>query len=269
MKSSVDIAVEAMRQSNPVPDPGSLADVMMRPEVFLTTTKETTPAMSTTQQATHPPTGETPHRRRNLTALVAAFAVVLVVGAIIALLAAAQTQEPATPSDVTRAFIDARNAGDGEASSAMLSEDAKIDEVGAATIAALASKTEWFGAVGWEWTLVDCEERPALAGTQVQCTYAHDNAWSRALGMDQINDGGTFTFVVADGTINSFVHGWQQQTFSPAVWEVFVTWVRDNHVDQLPVILADECCTAITTPEANAVWQELTAEYVAEVEANS
>jgi hypothetical protein len=35
------------------------------------------------------------------------------------------------------------------------------------------------------------------------------------------------------------------------------------------VILADECCTAITTPEANAVWQELTAEYVAEVEANS
>ena len=62
MKSSVDIAVEAMRQSNPVPDPASLADVMMRPEVFLTTTKETKPAMSTTQQATHP----RPEKRRTV-----------------------------------------------------------------------------------------------------------------------------------------------------------------------------------------------------------
>jgi len=269
MNSSVDIAVEAMRQSNPVPDPASLADVMMRPEVFLTTTKETTPAMSTTQQTTHPPTGETPHRRRNLTALVAAFAVVLVVGAIVALLAAAQTQESATPTDVTQAFIDARNAGDGESASAMLSEGAKIDDTGANTKVALASKTEWFGAVGWEWTIVDCEESPALAGTQVHCTYAHDNAWSRAVGLDQVNDGGTFTFVVADGTINSFFHDWQQTTFSPAVWEVFIPWVRDNHADQIPVILSDECCTAITTAEANAVWQELTEEYVAEIEANS
>ena len=269
MKSSVAIAVEAMRQSNPVPDPASLGSVMMRREVFLTTSKETTPAMSTTQQTTRPPTGETPHRRRNLTALVAAFAVVLVVGAIIALLAATQTQEPATPADVTQAFIDARNAGDGVATAAMLSEGSKIDEVGAATNDALASKTEWFGAVGWEWTLVDCQESPALAGTQVRCSYAHDNAWSRALGLNEINDGGTFTFVVADGTINSFVHDWQQTTFSPAVWEVFVPWVRDNHSDQIPVILADECCTAITTAEANTVWLELTAEYVSEVEANS
>jgi hypothetical protein len=269
MKSSVDIAVEAMRQSNPVPDPASLADVMMRPEVFLTTTKETTPAMSTTQQATHPPTGETPHRRRNLTALVAAFALVLVVGAIIALLAATQTQEPATPTDVTQAFIDARNAGDGESLSAMLSEGAFIYGSGADSSATLASQAEWFGAVGWEWTLVDCEEGPGSAETQVHCSYAHDNAWSRALGMEQINDGGAFTFVVADGTIKSFVHDWQQTTFSPAVWVVFVTWVRDNHIEQLPVILSDECCTAITTAEANAVWQELTAEFVAEVEANS
>ena len=269
MKPSVDIAVAAMRQSNPVPDPASLADVMMRPEVFLTTTKETTPAMATTQQTTHPPTREAPHRRRNLTALVAAFAAVLVVGAIVALLAGAQTQEPATPADITQAFIDARNAGDGESTSAMLSEGAEIDETGADTNAALSSKTNWFGAVGWQWTLVDCEESPALAGTQVLCSYAHDNAWSRALGMEQINDGGTFTLVVADGTINSFAHDWRQETFSPAVWEVFVPWVRDNHSDQIPVILSDECCTAITTPEANTVWRELTAEYVAEVEANS
>ena len=269
MKSSVDIAVEAMRQSNPVPDPASLADVMMRPEVFLTTTKETPAIMDTTQRTTHAQTREAPRRRRNLTALVAGFVVVLVVGAVLALLATTQTQEPATPADITQAFIDARNAGDGEATSAMLSEAAEIDDTNAATSAALASKTNWFGAVGWEWTLVDCEETPALAGTQVHCSYAHDNAWSRALGLEQINDGGTFTFVVADGTINSFVHDWQQATFSPAVWEVFVPWVHENHSNQVQVILTDECCTAITTPEANAVWQELTAEYVAEVEANS
>jgi len=269
VKSSVDIAVEVMRQSNPVPNPASLADVMMRPEVFLTTTKETTPAMDTTQQTAHPPTREAPHRRRNLTALVAAFAVVLVVGAIIALLAATRTQEPATPADVTQAFIDARNAGDGGSVAAMLSEGADISDTFADTDAALAAKTDWLGAVGWQWTLIDCEESLALAGTQVRCGYAHDNAWSRALGMHQFNDGGTFTFVVADGTINSFVHDWQQGTFSPAVWEVFIPWVRDNHADQIPVILSDECCTAITTAEANAVWRELTEEYVAEVDANS
>lgn len=267
MKYTMDTAVDALDRANPVPDPQSLADAMARASVFLAT--ERTDTMDTKEQtATKQPS---PNRNRGLIAAIAAFAVVVLLGAISLVALNANSQEVAagdTPQDTVDAFIAARNAGDVETSLELLAEGAVINEDNQATDEqSYADMVAWLGALGWEWEIVECEETAVSANeTRLSCSYEHNNAWGRALGVGPFNDGGSLDFTVEGGEITSFTHYWLNTTFSPQVWEVFGDWMLKNHVELSNVILSDGCCTPIRTSAAVTVWRTLTEEYVAELE---
>jgi len=85
VNNAIDNALEAIRQANPVPDPVDLADAMLRSEVFLTTTKETMMSVDK-DQSIHQTAADRPsRRRRNILALVGAFAVTVVAIALVAI----------------------------------------------------------------------------------------------------------------------------------------------------------------------------------------
>jgi hypothetical protein len=116
VNSAIDLALEAIRQANPVPDPVDLADAMLRSDVFLTTTKETLMSLDTDQ-----PTHQTPERspsgsRRNRLALVGALVVAVVAVAVVATVNTGNDMPPAITSDDPAAaieqYIAAYNSGD-------------------------------------------------------------------------------------------------------------------------------------------------------------
>jgi hypothetical protein len=103
VNNAIDNALEAIRHANPVPDPVDLADAMLRSDVFLTTTKETSMSIDTDQPTHEMPPHRPSGRRRKLLALVGAFAmaVVVVVGSGV-LLASGDGDDPspAAPASV-------------------------------------------------------------------------------------------------------------------------------------------------------------------------
>lgn len=84
MSSTIDNALEAMRHANPVPDQVELADAMLRSSVFLTATKETTVGIDTKQSTHQQPPSKQRRSRRNVMALVGAFAVAVIAVAAVA-----------------------------------------------------------------------------------------------------------------------------------------------------------------------------------------
>jgi ketosteroid isomerase-like protein len=130
MSFVVDEAVEAMRRANPVPDPMSLGDDLDRTGVFPTHTRETQRIMDTKQQTATEPTDNHPHRQRNLGILAAAFAVVIVVGGIVALVNSQDQTSASSQGNEAETVIllheEYRSVGDVDALIALYAEDAVV-----------------------------------------------------------------------------------------------------------------------------------------------
>ena len=211
-----------------------------------------------------PDEGRSP--RGGLRIAVAAFVAVLLVGAAaIFVLQANDDQSAAAPEDVTTEFIEAQNAGDGAAVLALFAPGASVEDGPAVDTSELVSRIDWYSALEWDWTPTECTESTAGAATTVTCSYTHENAWTRALGVGPY-DAGEATYVVESGLITSYVYEfiYEETGFSRDVWEVFVRWQRSNHPDETPTILPDYCCTPAWTPEAVVLWAEFTEEFVTE-----
>jgi hypothetical protein len=257
-----DAAVRVMRDANPVPDPVSLANAMENSAVFLDVTKEAT------QMDTYEETNKKPDEGRSpgggLRIAVAAFVAVLLVGAAaIFLLQANDDQSAAAPEDVTTEFIEAQNAGDSAAVLALFAPGATVDDAGAVDVSGFVSRVDWYSALEWDWTPTECTESTSGAATTVTCSYTHENAWTRALGVGPY-DAGEVTYVVESGLITSYVYEFDETGFSDDVWDVFLRWLRLNHPEERFTIVPDGCCTPAWTPEAVVLWAEFTEEFVAE-----
>ncbi len=130
MSNAIDIALEAMRHANPVPDQVELADAMLRSSVFLTATKETSMSIDADQPThkTAPPTQS--GRRRNLLAAIGGFVVVVVVVGAALLFATGDGDDSAAASDdpasVLADYLEVWNAEDAEAVMVFYTEDAVI-----------------------------------------------------------------------------------------------------------------------------------------------
>ena len=116
----------------------------------------------------------------------------------------------------------------------------------------------------------DCIETVAGPPAQVFCTYTIENAWSRARGVGPFT-GGRFYFTIADGKIQKLTHIFDFREFSPQVWEVFRAWVRDTHPQDVAVMydFSGGVDVPRKTPEAIALWEQHTNEFVASVEAEA
>ncbi|MGI9608723.1 MAG: hypothetical protein ACR2NL_00360, partial [Acidimicrobiia bacterium] len=127
----------------------------------------------------------------------------------------------------------------------------------------MASTVDWYAALEWDWTPTECAEVASGSATTVTCSYTHANAWTRALDVGPFN-AGEAVYVIEDGLITSYSYDLTSSGFSQHAWNVFVRWTADNHPDEIVVIVPDRCCTPSMTPEAIVLWEEFTAEFVAE-----
>ncbi len=164
-----------------------------------------------------------------------------------------------TPVDIARSFIEARDAWDAEAAIALLASDAVVrDEI--RTVEELPALFDFLRAVDWRWTVGECTETATGPAVEVTCTYTHNNAWTRALGVEPVT--GTFNFVVSDGEIAELNHIFNWSDFAP-VLAAFTEWVGSNHLEDMDVMIAS--AGYVLTPESIALWEQYTSEFVASV----
>ncbi len=262
MTIDIDTAVRTMRSANPVPDPVSLATAMADSAVFLDVTKEAT--QMDTYQDTSKNTEEARSPGGGLRIAVAAFVVVLFVGAAaVFLLQANDEPSAAAPEDVALAFREAQNSGDSAAALALLAPGATFDGGMSANASEFVSQVDWYTALEWDFTPTECTEITTGSATTVTCSYTHENAWTRALGVGPFT-GGEATYVVESGLITSYVWRFDNAGFSRQAWEPFTSWVILNHPDDRLTILTNGGTAPVLTPEALVLWAQFTQEFVAE-----
>jgi hypothetical protein len=235
-----------------------------------------------------------PKPNRKLLAAVAAFSVAVIAAVVIAALIAADndrdvvdvppTTIPATsttlaestvitegvaPVDIGRSFFEAQDAWDAEAAIALFAPNAVTNVV--TEVEEYPSYFAWLETLDWRYTVEECKRRTVGPPVKVDCSYSYENAWTQALGVGPYS-GSSMRFFIADGQIqelrNSFIS--DRNGFSVQAWEVFREWVRDTHPENLNVMydLGIEGRTAdvpIVTPEALALWEQYTNEFVASV----
>ena len=111
-----------------------------------------------------------------------------------------------------------------------------------------------FEAVNWQRTLGACF-LATIDGTVAVCRYSHQNDW-----MEAPRPAGTYEFTVEDGRI---VHLKSNFIDFPE-WDEFSSWMTLNHLDDKSTLFLQGNSVPATTPEALALWEQFTNEYVAE-----
>jgi hypothetical protein len=169
----------------------------------------------------------------------------------------------AAPVEVARAFVEARDAWDAEATVILFASDAVISDLQVPFVTDYEKQYRWYEAVDWRWAVDECAEVVYPART-VTCSYTMNNAWSRALEVGPITGG--FDFTVADGQILELTHFFNLGGFDP-VWGAFRKWVRDKHPEDIMgmYMVSDLRWTPHYTPESMALWEQYTDEFVASV----
>lgn len=149
---------------------------------------------------------------------------------------------------------------------------------------------DWLMAVGWTTEVQGCEiTNPDLTGTTVRCDVTHSDALSDAL--DQGPYEGAYHMRVGYAgdeklgvTINettvteSLFMDFPSFQFTSGTWRPFVTWLEDNHPEDVSSMFAGEVQSndiefllrvgerkPSLSEESVALWAQYTAEFVAEV----
>jgi hypothetical protein len=201
--------------------------------------------------------------------IVAAAAAILIVVGIVAFNssddddAAVAAQDPTEEAlGVALDFVRARDAGDGEAVRSLVADDAELDGEIVSTADEYPAVAEFNQATGWRFTEPDCTTTVVGPPAEVTCTYVMENAWSQALGVGPFT-GSSYQFVIADGQIRQVTHNLDTSEFGQA-WDVFMDWLNDTYPDDVDTMIdpTDNVELPRATPEANALWEQHTTEFV-------
>ena len=167
-----------------------------------------------------------------------------------------------TPLEIVDAYQIALAEYDSEGAIALLNVELMRTSWGL-PLEELPNELAWFEAVGWTETSTGCAEVRPGPRWQVHCTHTFENDWTRALGVGPYS--GYTDYFIEDGKI-VLIDGDSDPgtTFSFEAWEVFSRWVATNHNDDLLTLYSDGCCMPNFTPEAAALWEQYTQEFVAE-----
>ena len=168
------------------------------------------------------------------------------------------------PEGIALGFVEAVDAWDGAALRALVADDAVIDDESVATADEYLANAEFDRATGWRRLDPRCTATAVGPPAEVTCTYTMQNAWSEALGVGPFT-GSSFEFVIEDGLIHEVTHDVNVNVFSVQVWDVFKAWLSDSHPDDVSVMydFSNGYELALQTPEAVALWEERTNEFIA------
>ena len=145
---------------------------------------------------------------------------------------------------------------DAPAAIALLDPDADIEVFGI-PIEQLGSRYEFLEKVDWRRTVEECNVTNNGPPIRVTCFYTSHNAWSDALG--HAPSSGRYFFRITDGRIVKMVN-----LEGETAWGSIQAWVRLNHLDDLDLMYTSSG-RVLYTPESLALWEQYTAEFVAEV----
>lgn len=166
---------------------------------------------------------------------------------------------------VSEKFIEAHNSRDHETARSLVADTALISMNPAFAVDDLEMGMAWLDATGWVITTNGCTvtRRPSAAAEDpihVLCALAHENAWSKAIGLEPDRRGG-LTLDVASGEIDSAL-----LSFAPMGWpneavQTFEDWLAETHPDDLEQMYVYQSLPALTS-ESITLWSQHTDEFV-------
>ena len=251
-----------------------------------------------TQQTNPPVIPPSGWRHRGWLIAAAAFAAVIIIGAVIGLIAtgrdevepvappttqaaptttaAPPTTEAPAPLEIAAAFVEALNNYDGAAMEALLSPGATIDGGLAAIPSDFPRVADYERALGTTFSLGECRQvdrAGASITVGVSCEYTFENDWSRALGIDlpqrlpEETPGNLYTFQIADGEITR-LEARVTQAFFTRVLLPFVEWLEQAHPDDVDLMFVVGPRAPwpgnrpLMNPDALALWERYSKEFV-------
>ena len=234
-----------------------LLDILAKKESRMTDIRpdqQTTSETVQTERAAPPPT----QKRFGLGVAMTAFVLVIAAGIGFVLVRDSNTAASPNPVEIGESYINALHDWDSEVALALLAPDAVIASGLAESPTDIPAVFDFYRANDWRYTASECQQTDVSEQVVVNCTYTHQNAWMRALGVDP-RPGGSYQFVITDGKIQEV----DQVFIDFPEWDTFMGWIGLNHSSDRSVLLVDGGSPSVT-PEAIVLWEQYTNEFVAE-----
>ncbi len=188
-----------------------------------------------------------------VTALVAVAAVALLIGRGVF------ETEPATPVEVAEAYVTAVNDRDFEAAASLFAPGTETsfieDRVG-------LEDWELFAALGLHFEPRGCRELPE-DGVVLECALTEVSDLTRVLGLAHPTK--QIRLLIEGGHITNVIETRYSVRGSIEALRTFNTWVKENHPGDVDTMMHPNLVVKIT-PEAIALWEQYTDEFVAEME---
>jgi hypothetical protein len=235
-------------------------------------------------QKTEPPVAPSSGwRRSGWRIAAAAFAAVIIIGAVIGLtMTGGNEVEPATtvppptttavPStaaakEIAAAFVEARNNWDAAAIEALLGPGVTLGGDLALTPRDFPRVAEFERATGTTFSLVrECTQTDTATAARVSCVFDSENDWSRALGID-LPAQNVYTFWIADGKIKR-IETFVTQAFLDQVLGRFGDWLEEAHPEDVDLMFVVGPRAPfpgnrpLLNPDALALWEQYSKEFV-------
>lgn len=128
----------------------------------------------------------------------------------------------------------------------------------------LEMEIAWLEATGWLYTSKGCKAThgPSEEDTvHVLCPLAHENAWSRVMGLEP-DTRGSLTLDVVSGEIATALLSFAPMSFPTETVVAFQNWLVVTHPDDLETMYLYGGLPALT-PESIELWSQHTEEFVA------
>jgi hypothetical protein len=246
-------------RANPVPslaqfDPIELVDIGR-----LTDQSERSSEMSELQ-AIEPELDRQP-KQRHIIGLVAAGVIVVATAVAVIVFANRGQEVAASPVEIAESFLEARNAHDAEAMSALLADDAVFvpGEELVMNEGNLPEAAEFERITGWSHGVQSCVEDPP---SRVRCSYTLENDLGRAIGL-QPSEHNFVVFDIEEGKIAT-VQNSGDSSYIGSGMSAFGNWLEENHPEELGTMTSTEFEGNKFSPEFFAIWERRVPEFVAE-----
>ena len=203
-------------------------------------------------------TTELDRPRRGLLIGAAVAAAVIVIGGLIWVLQgddAPVTQQPATPTEIATAYVEAAASFDTDQYVSYLAEDAELPWPGDLEGMRLYDRLR--EAQGFKFMLEPCEEVSSSAvGTTVRCPYDYHAFRSDEIGLGPFR-GSYFGFLIRDGKILRDIGLPALDEFGAQMWVPFAIWVAESHPDDVTIMWMDSSQTLERISEESIqLWEQ-------------